>query len=315
MILSNSPLRAQLDYRVAESHAGALDLIEFVHALTHKWLWIVLISFLAGAAAYGITLMMQERYEAVVRLNLVIPDDPGGVSPDNRRAPEVLTLVEHGFIMSTTSDNHRSIMMAKLRSRKFTDRFIKKHDVAKHIFPSLWDAQTKKWITSPPTGGQVYSMFHENIRFVDHNPESDIISVRIRFYDPILAAAWANDYVQEFNTYMRELALADVEKKQNYLRSQLERTDIVELHKSIYRLIEAETAKAMLASSKEEYAFEVLDPAYEPYDRFSPARKRITMLVVVGTMLISIFLVTAFVLVKRIKSTLIDYKNRLNSHS
>jgi hypothetical protein len=313
MSIVDSPLKAQVDYRVSENRAGALDLVEFLHALTRRWALIFLVSLLAGAAAYGLTLLMQDRYEAVVRLNLVIPDDPGGVSPDNRRAPEVLTLVEHGFIMSTTGDNHRSIMMAKLRSRKFTDRFIKKHDVARHIFSESWDAQTKKWKTSPPAGGHVYSAFHKNIRFVDHNPESDIISIRIRFHDPRLAASWANDYVKEFNLYMRESALAYTEKKQTYLRAQLQRTDIVELHKSIYRLIEAQTAIAMLASSKEEYVFEVLDPAYQPFDRFSPARKRITILTIVATMLLSIFFITARVLIKRIRATLTDYQNRLNS--
>ena len=40
----------------------------------------------------------------------------------------------------------------------------------------------------------------------------------------------------------------------------------------IYRLIEAETKKKMVASTREEYAFKPIDPAVAPERRFRPRR-------------------------------------------
>ncbi len=304
----NNPLEMQMNYQVSHDSGDSLDLIEFVSALHRSWIWILLAALSTGAAGYGLTHLLEERYEAVIKLNLVEPEEPGGVTPDDRRAPEVLTLVEHGFIMGSVSENYRSTMMARLRSRRFTDQFIEQHDIARHLFPELWSDTRNRWLDRSPDPNLVYKVFHENIRFVEHNPETDIISIRIRYVDPDAAARWANAYVEQFNRYMRDLALNEVENKRRFLYAELEKTDIVEMHKSIYRLVEAQTAVAMLASSRKEYALEVVDPAYRPFERFSPARKRIALISFGGGLMFSIFWIFFSVLVKRLGKALRDYK-------
>jgi hypothetical protein len=63
-------------------------------------------------------------------------EDPGGVSPDDRRASEVLTLVEHGFVMGTTRDNYNEVMLARLRSRSFTMHFLDTHNLYRFFTPT-----------------------------------------------------------------------------------------------------------------------------------------------------------------------------------
>ncbi|MDA9981338.1 chain-length determining protein [Gammaproteobacteria bacterium] len=281
-----------------------VDLLVFISAIVNSRYRVLLFAFLAGASAYAMTYLVAEQYEAFTRIILVEPDDPGGVSPDNRRAPEVMTLVEHGFILGTSRDNLRDVIMAKMRSRTFTDEFIEKAGVAKYLFPELWDEGKGDWIGPEPDSNLVFAEFHEKIRFIDHDPKTDIMSVRIRFSDPRLAAKWANQYVSEFNLYMRKRALQDATMKREYLVKQVQSTGIVEMQKSIYRLIEAQTAVMMLTESKTEFSVEVLDRAYDPFERFSPARKRITLLTVVGAVLLGVFFVCAQVVIRMVRGAL-----------
>ena len=54
------------------------------------------LALLCAGAGYGLAKKMTPRYESFVHLALREPDDPGGVSPDNRRAPEVRLSVPAG---------------------------------------------------------------------------------------------------------------------------------------------------------------------------------------------------------------------------
>ena len=77
-------------------------------------------------------------YESVARVSIVDIEDPGGVAPDDRRASEVLTLVEHGFVMGTTYDNYNDVMLARLNSRDFLVRFLDEHNVYRFFYPEQW---------------------------------------------------------------------------------------------------------------------------------------------------------------------------------
>jgi len=285
-----------------------VDLLEFVSEIIRHRYRVLLLTLFTGVSVYAATYLLPEKFEGITRIIVVEQSDPGGVSPDNRRAPEVITLVEHGFILDTIRDNQRAVIMAKLRSRTFTEIFIEKAGVARHLYPELWSESEERWIDPKPDRDAVFSQFHENIRFIDHDPKTDFLSVRIRFDDPDLAYKWANQYVAEFNLFMRTRALEESAKKREYLLKQVESTEIVAMQNSIYRLIEAQTAVMMLAESKTEFAVEILDYAYKPIDRFSPSRKRITMLVMLGCLLISVFSICLTLVVRKVRKELKNYQ-------
>ena len=118
--------------------ATQLDLMPYLNALIDaRWILLaaaLLSCVLAGWAAYSKPYMFQSG----VKVNVVDIEDPGGVSPDDRRASEVLTLVEHGFVMGTTHDNYNDVMRARLGSRDFTMRFLDEYNVFQHFYPAQW---------------------------------------------------------------------------------------------------------------------------------------------------------------------------------
>jgi len=119
----------------------------------------------------------------------------------------------------------------------------------------------------------------------------------MRWTDPKLTRDWANAYVYEFNQYMRGLALDDVEKKRAFLEAELTRTNVVDIRQSIFRLIEAQMAVAMLANAREEYVLEMIDPALLPFHRYSPGRKTLLLAgLFVGGMLAVFFVCARLIL-------------------
>jgi uncharacterized protein involved in exopolysaccharide biosynthesis len=67
----------------------------------------------------------------------------------------------------------------------------------------------------------------------------------------------------------------------------------VEVQQAIYRLMEAQTKKQMVASTREEYAFQTIDPAVPPQERASPKRALIVLTGLVlglalGTLVVSV---------------------------
>jgi len=108
---------------------AGVDIFVYLLALWRAKYFIIGMSVLLGLGAFTYSYSKPELYEAFVRNDLVNIDDPGGVSPDNRRASEVLTLVEHGFVLSTSKDNYLDVMLAKMRSRKFSLMFMDKYNV------------------------------------------------------------------------------------------------------------------------------------------------------------------------------------------
>ncbi|MCX2980586.1 chain-length determining protein [Halieaceae bacterium IMCC14734] len=286
-----------------------LDLMPYLNALIEaRWILVIAVlvsAVLAGFAAYSKPYMFQ----SAIKVSVVDIEDPGGVSPDDRRASEVLTLVEHGFVMGTTHDNYNDVMRARLNSRDFTMRFLDEHNVYRHFYPTQWIEDEQRWRGSfTPDRGEVFTRFRDEVRNVSRDEETDIITIGMNWPDPAVARDWANQYVRSFNEFIRERTINDVRSKQEYLKQELNRSDLLEMQKSIYRLIEAQTAIAMLANAREEYALEIIDPAALPYRSFNMSRKKRIAIGTVTGFLLTVFGVLAWVLLAGMLQKITHYR-------
>jgi hypothetical protein len=277
-----------------------LDLWPYVRALVGAWKAIALFTVAAAAATAFYASSKAYLYESTSRVSILDIEDPGGVSPDDRRAPEVLTLVEHGFVMGTTRDNYNDVVLARLQSRHFVMRFLDEHNVYRHFYPDQWLAGEQRWADGfEPDRGEVFTRFRDEVRSIDRDEETDIITVSMVWPDPVVARDWANAYVAGFNAYIRERTMDDVRRKQAYLENELHQSDVLEIQQSIYRLIEAQTAIAMLASAREDYVLEIIDPAALPYRSFTLSRKKRVVVGAIAGLLLGTFAVLASVLIQQ----------------
>jgi uncharacterized protein involved in exopolysaccharide biosynthesis len=271
-----------------------LDLMPYINALIDGRWKLVIAALLSAVLTSVLVYSKPYMFQSTITVSVVDIEDPGGVAPDDRMASEVLTLVEHGFVMGTTRDNYNDVMLARLQSRDFTMRFIDAYNVYRYFYPEQWLEKEQRWESGfTPDRGEIFTLFRDQVRSIDLDEETEIVSISMNWPEPTVARDWANNYVQSFNEFIRKKTIRDVQRKQKYLQSELRKSDLLEMQKSIYRLIEAQTAIAMLANAREEYAMEIIDPAAIPYRSFMMSRNKRILLGTVAGLLLAVFFVLA----------------------
>jgi uncharacterized protein involved in exopolysaccharide biosynthesis len=286
-----------------------LDLMPYINALIDGRWKLVIAALLSAVLTSVLVYSKPYMFQSTITVSVVDIEDPGGVAPDDRMASEVLTLVEHGFVMGTTRDNYNDVMLARLQSRDFTMRFIDAYNVYRYFYPEQWLEKEQRWESGfTPDRGEIFTLFRDQVRSIDLDEETEIVSVSMNWPEPTVARDWANNYVQSFNEFIRKKTIRDVQRKQKYLQSELRKSDLLEMQKSIYRLIEAQTAIAMLANAREEYAMEIIDPAAIPYRSFMMSRNKRILLGTVAGLLLAVFFVLANIHVTRFLQEIILYR-------
>ncbi|MFT6050848.1 MAG: hypothetical protein ACI9B9_000487 [Halioglobus sp.] len=292
--------------------ADSIDFMPYLKAIIDARWWLLIAMIICAAMTMALAYSQPYMFLSGAKVSIVSIDDPGGVSPDDRRASEVLTLVEHGFVLGSTLDNYNAVMKARLVSRDFTMLFLDQFNVYRHFYPEHWDDENSDWLADfTPDRGESFTRFRDEVRVVEHDEETDILSVSMRWHDPVVARDMANAYVAAFNEFIRERTLNEVARKQEFLHDELRRSEILELQKSIYRLIEAQTAIAMLANARKDYALEIIDPAAMPYKSFSMSRKRKVVLGSVAGLLLSVSALMALTLLRGLIATYNAYQHPL----
>jgi uncharacterized protein involved in exopolysaccharide biosynthesis len=163
--------------------------------------------------------------------------------------------------------------LAVLKSRTFTEEFIRDNNLMPMLFPKLWDAQAGHWkdgIKKIPTLGKGFEAF-DRIRKIDRDSKTGLITIRIDWKDPVVAADWANRLPERLNKEMRERAITQVDSSLGYLQKEYADTADVPTREAISHLIEGQVKKKMLAHVTTEFALHFVDRAI-PADFDEPVR-------------------------------------------
>jgi uncharacterized protein involved in exopolysaccharide biosynthesis len=156
---------------------------------------------------------------------------------------------------------------AILRSRKFSEDFIRERDLLPVLFANKWDADRSKWRVSGddiPAISDGFQLFDRKVRRVIKDRKSGLLSLSIEWKDPVVAADWANDLVRRVNETMRSRALEESAATIAQLKKQLAATNLVPLESSVAEFLEAQIKKQTFAKVRTEFALRVVDPAIVP---------------------------------------------------
>ena len=289
-----------------------IDLLEYILVILRNKYHILILSITVATIAFVISTLLPVIYSAQVQLAIIKPEKLGGIDTSERRAPEILTLVERGFLSSIIYENQYDRVHAKMKSKVFIQYFIQKNSLLPHIFSKDWDAKKKQWIDGfKPDILQAIRIFKEKNNWTHVDSETQLINVGINWNDPKKAAQLANAFADDFNDFMRLQEIEKTNKIEHYLMGELNKTKIIEMRKSIYRLMDAQLVIKMLANSKKQHAVEILDPAVPPIEKSSPAKKKITLLTLIGTMLLSISFLIGRVIFMKIRGAIEGYENEI----
>lgn len=224
-----------------------------------------------------IAFLLPPVYRAEVLLAPVSEDKSESLSAIQSQYGDLASLA--GINLGPSKDKTAEYIAA-LKSRSLSVAFIKEDNLMPVLFARKWDAEKKQWKSGDdaPTEWKAFKLWDEDIRSVNVERKNGLVTLAIEWKDPALAASWANNLVKKANNRLRTEAVEDAEKSISYLEQQLARTNSVEIQQAIYRLIETQTKKKMIANTKEEFAFTIIDPAVQPERPRKP--KKLTMTIV-----------------------------------
>ena len=236
-----------------------------------RWLIVsVAAAFAVGAGIYA--QFLPPMYSATVVLAPVRDESLGGL------AGQLGGLASLAGIARVGRDNTDAV--AVLRSRDFVRAFIEEQMLLPVLFPELWDAAAGRWkVEVPPDPAQGAGFFVAEVRQIEEDGPTGIVSLTVEWHDPELAASWANQLAVRLNNHMRQRALSEAEANVEYLRHQFESTSVVALQQSISELLESEMQKLMLARGNSEYAYRIIDRAEVPRAKSAP---RVNLIVAVA---------------------------------
>jgi uncharacterized protein involved in exopolysaccharide biosynthesis len=176
-----------------------------------------------------------------------------------------------GFNMQSGTPTAEAI--ATLKSRAFTERFMREHNLLPILYADDWDSEAQAWREpdDAPTLWKAYTRF-DGMRGIEQELETGMVRVTVDWSDAKLAAQWANSLVADVNEILRSRAIEESRKNLEFLQAELAKSSAVPLQATLYGLVENEMKNSMLASVRQEYAFRVVDPALVSEKPYWPNR-------------------------------------------
>ena len=180
------------------------------------------------------------------------------------------------------------VALAILRSRVFTEEFLRQNNYLPILFEEKWDQTNKKWKPKENlTSYQISQRFNKSIFIIKSKEDSNIRFI-VEWKDPIIAAKWANEMIEKLNLYIKNQAIQEAEQNIFFLNKELEKPATINSQTALYSLIQDQTEKKMIASVREQYSFKIIDPALVPELRFKPKRKLIVIIGTIASLILSI---------------------------
>ncbi len=278
---SLAPFQAYLVPVAAEGGAAEpFTLRELFRALLDGWKPIVIFTVLGAVTGVTTALLMTPVYRAQV---VVVPREDSAAGALGRSI-----MGQFGGLAALTggllpAGSNETEILATLRSRALTERYIEERNLLPVLFEEQWDSDRGAWLESDarrvPTLRDGFRMFDRRVRTVAEDRKAGLVTVAVDWKDPAVAADWANGLVALANQTLRQRAIQEATDTLAYLDRELGRTEKVELRTSMFQLVEAQQKTLMLANTRPDYALRVIDPAVPPgpRDRLRPKRALISI--------------------------------------
>jgi uncharacterized protein involved in exopolysaccharide biosynthesis len=234
-------------------------------AWAHKYL-VAATSFVGALIALVFALTAIPSYRAEVVVTLVEDTSLGGGQSIASQLGGLASLAGVNVGTGGPEREHQAVLV----SRHLVEEFVKRNGVLVLL---------QRQAPQPPRLWIAVEKFKRNVLKIDEDKIKGTTTVSIEWPDPVIAARWANAFVALANELVRTKAREDSSRNIDYLNEQVAKTNVLELQRVMYNLIESETKTLMLANARLEYAFTVVDPAVVPEVRVSPKR---TLMVATG---------------------------------
>jgi uncharacterized protein involved in exopolysaccharide biosynthesis len=250
---------------------GRSDLNRLILQLWRRRFLLALLATVGGAAGIALSFWVSPEYKADAVL--IASDEILGLNASGALGSlgGLASLVGVGG-----AGNKESEAVETLKSRGLTISYIESNGLMPILFPGRWDVATNKG--KADFRGHVltledgYRKFDKSVRAVVENRKTGLVNITVTWTDPNLAKQWVDGLTKAANDRLRTKAEERSSRNLEYLRKASEATTIMEVKTSIYKLMETEIKKQMVAYGADDYAFRTVDAAIVPQRRSYPIR-------------------------------------------
>jgi uncharacterized protein involved in exopolysaccharide biosynthesis len=222
---------------------------------------------------------MQRAYLAEATVSIARDGDNNSLSMVASQLGGVGSLLGLGAIAGTNVNDS----LATLRSRMLVTEFLQQEDRLSSVIELLNSSRLRR-LSSTEQLQVAADYFRDYILSVSYDARTSLITVTITWVDRSVAATWANAFIAFANEMMRRREIADARLRKSFLESAANGASTIDLRQSIYRLLEAQVKSEMLAATKPDFAFRIVDPAVPPQaDR--PVRPRSALMALAAGLL------------------------------
>ncbi|MGZ9897783.1 Wzz/FepE/Etk N-terminal domain-containing protein [Shewanella gaetbuli] len=309
----NEIKKVQIGETISNQHPNdEIDLLELFSVIWKgKWIIIIITAFFAaGSVAYAIK--QPNIYKSTT---LLAPVDSEQSNSRLAALTGQFSGLASGINLCSGSSDKTQVGIEVLKSLQFTSEFVQKHQILPELLAvehwdlptnrlkfnkNLYDVKTKKWVrkvTAPfepePSMLEAYEEFKRIVN-IQTDKENGMILLSVEHKSPFIAKAWTELLIQDINTIMKERDVAEANKSIEFLRAQIQQTNIADIRTILFKLIEEQAKIIMFAKVRDEYIFKTIDPAFIPEVKTRPKR---ALICVLGTLL-GAMLATMLVLIR-----------------
>jgi uncharacterized protein involved in exopolysaccharide biosynthesis len=253
---------------------------------------------LGGLVGYAASLFLSKAYRSVVSATLVQSDDKSSLLAGiGSQLGGLASLVGLG----ATSGSDSSLAMALIRSRSLSDKFV----VDAGVVEAFCERRLIKCIEGYKSDASAKAVtlrragkyFSQHVLSIEQDERLRVINVSITWFDRERARQWANSFVASADSELRRLAIADARSRRAYLERVAQETQVLGVQQAVYKVMESQINTEMMASTRSEYAFHIVDEAVAADPREFVRPQRAVIALVAG--LLAVGAVYLFGLVRR----------------
>ena len=247
---------------------GDVSFAELVRIVSNAKVLIFCVTLATTIAATLAAFFVPKVYQATVVVSPVADNGSSQLGALSSLATQFSGLASIGGLSLAEGSSKRYEAVAVLQSESLTERYIGKNNLLPILFREKWDAAKGGWRTTAadevPTlwKGNVY--FKKKVRSLTTDSRTGLVTLKITWTDPQLAAQWANDLVRETNSHLQGVAISEAERNIAYLREQMAKSDLVAVREAMSSVLQSEINNEILARGKDQYALKIIDPAVPP---------------------------------------------------
>ena len=257
-----------------DSHVRQLTFDELVWRVSERrWLCIVLAGLvITGGVLFAFFAEKVYRAEILLAPNREVASELGASSMLGSLGSiaSVAGLVDSGESVTDEA-------LATLRSRAFLQKFIEDEKLLPVLYAKDWDAAKLAWkptVKKIPTAGRAWMKFRDDVLRIEEVRGSGLYKVTVEWPDETMPSIWLANLITRLNQEMRARQMKEANGVLEFLKTQVERTDTVEIRAALFRLAETQLRRAAMANVRQDYAFRVIDPPFpSESDQFVSPRR------------------------------------------